>query len=78
MLQTRPHAPQLLVVVERSVSQPLNAAPSQSPQPDSQVNPQVPVEHEVAVAWAGRAHGAGAYPRRSLLQSRRSVAEAQS
>ena len=34
--QVRPHAPQLASVVPRSVSQPLDAAPSQSPKPAAQ------------------------------------------
>ena len=47
-----PHAPQFAALVERSVSQPFVASPSQSPKPAAQVNPHAPA---VQVAAAARA-----------------------
>ncbi|MBK6533497.1 MAG: hypothetical protein IPF99_29075 [Deltaproteobacteria bacterium] len=55
-----PQVPQEEGLVVRSVSQPLEAAPSQLPHPAWQVKPQEPAEQVVAVACAGRVQGAGA------------------
>ena len=46
-------------LVLRSVSQPLNAAPSQLPQPASQEKPQLPLAQVLAVPCAGSVQGAG-------------------
>ena len=48
------HAPQC-VAVSSGASQPLDASPSQSPHPASQVKPQRD-DAQVAVAWAGVGH----------------------
>lgn len=77
LLQKRPQAPQLDDDIVRSVSQPLEAAPSQSPHPASQVKPQRPKEHDAAVAWEGTVHAVVVYPSPSALHTRRSVDEAQ-
>ena len=60
VLHRWPHAPQWLALVVRLVSQPLEAAPSQSPQPVAQVKLHVPLVHAVAVALAGNGQAAGA------------------
>ena len=59
-LHSRPHAPQFTPLVVRLVSQPLEAAPSQSPQPAAQVKLHVPLVHAVAVALGGNGQAAGA------------------
>jgi hypothetical protein len=50
-----PHAPQLVVVLVRLVSQPLVATPSQSPKPVLQRKPQAP-DPQVVVALARAGH----------------------
>jgi hypothetical protein len=55
-----PHVPQWLALVVRLVSQPLKAAPSQSPQPAAQVKLHVPLVHAAAVALGGNGQAAGA------------------
>ena len=55
-----PHVPQWLALVVRLVSQPLKAAPSQSPKPAAQVKLHVPLVHAVAVALGGSGQAAGA------------------
>jgi hypothetical protein len=55
-----PHVPQWLALVVRLVSQPLEAAPSQSPKPAAQVKLHMPLVHAVAVALAGNGQAAGA------------------
>jgi hypothetical protein len=44
-LHTRPHAPQLLKLVFRFVSQPVPGFPSQSPEPGLQAIPHTPLLH---------------------------------
>ena len=48
----RPHAPQLVALALRSVSQPLSAAPSQSPKPPAhRTTVQAPAAQPLAVTW---------------------------
>jgi len=77
-LHARPQAPQWEPLDERSASQPLDAAPSQLPQPPSHEKPQAPLEQVDDTPWGGSVHGAGAYPRPSALHTRRLVDVSQS
>jgi hypothetical protein len=52
---TRAHVPQCVVLLVRSVSQPLAATPSQSPQPLAQTDPHVPAT-QVATERVGTGH----------------------
>ena len=58
-VQARPQDPQFEGLVVTSVSQPLNATPSQSPHPASQEKPQVPLAQVLAVLCTGSVQGAG-------------------